>query len=564
MKYKNLAVMHRSVAESYGPKTALRFKRFGRYEDLSFTDYRKQADRVAAGLVALGIQPRDHIGILSENRYEWLITDIGIQSTGAADVPMHAPLSAKQVEYQLGHSECRAVFVSNQAQATKVLEILDHLPKLEFIVSYDPIQVDGRIKYLTFDRLKQFGFQQGEAGKAEIAKREAAIDADDLATIIYTSGTTGNPKGVMLTQRNFVTNAQSSVESNHSQPDDILLSWLPYSHVYARMTDLYIAVLAGMTVCLAENIDTLMLNLAETQPTMMTAVPRFYEKVWAAVENLPVDARNATIRRIFGKRIRRLSSGGAPLPKHVCEGIFASGIPILEGYGMTESSPIISFNSLECYKVGTVGQKISGIEIKIAEDGEILTKGPHVMKGYWKEPEATAATIKDGWLHTGDVGEIDGDGFLKITDRKKDLIITSGGKNIAPSELERILTSDPFIDQAVTYGDGRNFVTALIVPNFPMLEAKAKEIGGKLDATDSFIDCPKIHAFLKERIDAVMQEVSNPERVKEFLVLARPFALENDELTATLKVRRRHVIQKYEPRLAALYSQNPSAGDTGE
>ncbi|MFO0945269.1 MAG: long-chain fatty acid--CoA ligase [Planctomycetota bacterium] len=553
MKHKNLASMHRSVSEKFGPRVALRHKRHGRYEDISFTDYRRQADLIAAGLIALGIQPGDHVAILSENRYEWLITDIGILSSGAADVPMHAPLSAKQVEYQLGHSDSRGVFVSNQGQADKVLAVLEQLPKLEFIVSFDPIKVDGRIKQLTWQRLKQLGHQQGPEGQAEVRRREANLDPESLATIIYTSGTTGNPKGVMLTHRNFVTNAEASVDALHAQPDDVLLSWLPYSHSYARMTDHYLAVLSGLTVCLAESMDTLLVNLAETQPTMMTAVPRFYEKVWSAVENLPPDIRAKQVHRIFGRRIRRLSSGGAPLPAHVCKGFFEAGIPVLEGYGLTETSPIISFNSIERYKVGTVGQKIDGVEVKIADDGEIITRGPHIMKGYWKEPQATAEAIKDGWFHTGDVGEIDEDGFLKITDRKKDLIITSGGKNISPSELERLLVSDPYIDQAVTYGDARNFVTALIVPNFPMLENKAKEIGGSMQPADGFLDCPRIHRFLKERIDAVMQAVSNPERVKEFVVLARPFQLENDELTATLKVRRRHVIQKFEDRLAALY-----------
>lgn len=554
MKHQNLAAMHRATADKFGPRVALRHKRFGRYEDLTFNDYRQQADLAAAGLIALGIEPRQHVGILAENRFEWLIADIAIQSTGAADVPMHAPLSAKQVEYQLGHGDCRAVFVSNQHQADKVLEVLDGLPLLQFIVSFDPIEVRGRIKHLSWGALKHLGHAQGAGGKAEIARREAGIAPEDLATIIYTSGTTGNPKGVMLTHRNFVTNAEASVDALEARPEDVLLSWLPYSHSYARMTDHYLAVLSGLTVCLAESIDTLLVNLAETQPSMMTAVPRFYEKVWAAVEQLPPEERAKRLRMIFGRRMRRLSSGGAPLPKHVCEGIASSGIPILEGYGLTETSPIISFNSLQSCKIGSVGKKIDGIEVKIAEDGEILTKGPHVMKGYWKEPKATAETIRDGWLHTGDVGKLDEEGFLFITDRKKDLIITSGGKNIAPSELERLLTSDPYIDQAVTYGDGRNFVSALLVPNFPLLEAKAKELGCGLDAVDGFIQSPKLHEFLKSRVDEVMRVMSNPERVKAFLILARPFQLENDELTATLKVRRRHVIAKHEARLAALYA----------
>jgi long-chain acyl-CoA synthetase len=303
--------------------------------------------------------------------------------------------------------------------------------------------------------------------------------------------------------------------------------------------------------------DTLVLNLAETRPSTLTSVPRFYEKVWTRVEQLQPDARAAALKKIFGPRIRQLSSGGAPLPRHVCEGFFQAGLPLLEGYGLTETSPVVSFNTVDNYRIGTVGRAIPGVEIKIASDGEILVRGWNVMKGYWRNPEATAEVIeKDGWFHTGDVGHLDADGYLSITDRKKDLIITSAGKNIAPSELERLLVSDIYIDQAVVYGDGRRFVSAIVVPNFEQLHQKAAELKCTLDSTsDGFIDVPCIHEFLAQRIDAVMQHVSNPERVKEFLVLDRPFQVDADELTATLKVRRNHIIRKYEPKLAALYEK---------
>jgi long-chain acyl-CoA synthetase len=358
----------------------------------------------------------------------------------------------------------------------------------------------------------------------------------------------------MLTHGNLVQNAQTSLEIGPQPPTDVLLSWLPYSHIYARNCDLYVTAIAGSTVALAESMDTLIINLAETRPTTLTSVPRFYEKVWAKVENLPAEARAATLKKIFGPRIRQLSSGGAPLPRHVCEGFFQAGIPLLEGYGLTETSPVVSFNTIDHYKIGTVGPAIPGVEIKIADDGEILVRGPNVMQGYWRNPEATAEAIdKDKWFHTGDVGHLDADGYLTITDRKKDLIITSAGKNIAPSELERILVSDIYIDQAVVYGDGRRFVSALVVPNFEQLRQKAAELKFPIESNpDGFIDGP-CHDFLAQRIDAVMQNVSNPERVKKFLVLDRPFQLDADELTATMKVRRNHIIRKFEPQLAALY-----------
>jgi long-chain acyl-CoA synthetase len=277
--------------------------------------------------------------------------------------------------------------------------------------------------------------------------------------------------------------------------------------------------------------------------------------VWASIEGLTLEQRRDRLRRIFGARMRHISSGGAPLPRHVAEGFLEAAMPIMEGYGLTESSPVIGFNRPEAFRVGSVGRPIPGVEVRIAADGEILTRGPHVMKGYWKNPAATAEAIQDGWLHTGDVGHLDADGFLFITDRKKDLIITSGGKNIAPAELERLLASDPYIDQAVVYGDGKPCPSALVVPNLPLLQAKAAELGRRLDLNGTFVRDEWVRDFFAQRLDAVMQAVSGPERVKFFLVLSRPFRLEDDELTATLKVRRRHLIAKYQPDLDALYDQ---------
>jgi long-chain acyl-CoA synthetase len=555
MKYPNLCTMHRSQCNVLGPRTALRYKRNGLYHDVTWSDYRWMADRAAAGLIELGVRHGDRVAILAENRYEWMVADQAILSTGAADVPLHAPLAPRQVEYQVGHSESRGIIVSNQEQADKVFEVLSSLPNLEFLISFCHVTAprSAKIRVLTFDGLMQRGAQAHLEN--QILAREAEVTGDDLATIIYTSGTTGNPKGVMLTHRNLVLNAETTLEIGPQPPTDVLLSWLPYSHIYARTCDLYVSVMAGSTVALAESMDTLVLNLAETRPSTLTSVPRFYEKVWTRVEQLPLDARDAALKKIFGPRIRQLSSGGAPLPKHVCQGFFEAGLPLLEGYGLTETSPVVSFNTVDNFRIGTVGRAIPGVEIKIAPDGEILVRGPNVMKGYWRNPEATSEAIeKEGWFHTGDVGNLDADGYLSITDRKKDLIITSAGKNIAPSELERLLVSDIYIDQAVVYGDGRRFVSALVVPNFEQLRQKAAELKCTLESTpDGFIDVRCIHEFLAQRIDAVMQQVSNPERVKKFLVLDRPFQVDADELTATLKVRRNHILRKYEPKLAALY-----------
>ncbi|MFM9965511.1 MAG: AMP-dependent synthetase/ligase [Planctomycetaceae bacterium] len=555
MNDRHLCDLHRHTAERLRSRIALRHKRDGLFHDLTWTDYRRQADEAAAGLIALGIQPGDRVAILSENRFEWLIADHAILSGGAADVPLHAPLAAAQVEYQVGHSESRGIIVSGQTQADKVFAVLASLPVLEFLVSFEPIvsPANCRLKLLTWQGLKHRGWQTGEAGRQEIARREAALTGRDLATIIYTSGTTGNPKGVMLSHDNLLTNAASTGKISFMEPDDVLLSWLPYSHIYARTVDHYLTTWAGVTLALAESIETLVSNLAEIRPTWLTAVPRFYEKVWNNVAGQPPQQRDESLRKLFGPRIKQLTSGGAPLPRHVCEAFHAAGIPLLEGYGLTESSPVISFNNAESFKIGSVGRMIEDVEVRIADDGEILTRGPHVMQGYWKNPTATSETIRDGWLHTGDVGQLDDEGFLSITDRKKDLFVTSAGKNIAPSELERLLTSDPFIDQAVVYGDGRHFISALIVPNEALLRAEAEKLGCGWSVSAGFVTTAALTEFIQSRIDVLMEVVSQPERVKRCLLLDRPFQLVADELTATMKVRRRHILAKYERELAALY-----------
>lgn len=554
MSAASLSSMHRSACERLGPRPALRFKRFGRYSDLTWTEYRQRADRAAAGLIALGIQPGDRVAILSENRYEWLIADHAILSAGAINVPLHAPLAPKQVEYQIGHSGARGVIVSGLEQAAKIAEVLPALPDLKFLVWFDPLPDVTGLQCVSFAGLQSRGVATGLDGVQAMRELEQALTPQHLATIIYTSGTTGNPKGVMLSHGNLLSNALATQEVSNVTAEDILLSWLPYSHIYARTVDHYMTTHAGLTLCLSASINTLVQNLAEVQPTWLTSVPRFYEKIWDAVATLPQADRERDLRAIFGPRMKQLTSGGAPLPRHVCQGFIDSGMPLVEGYGLTESSPVISFNCIDKYRVGSVGQAIPGVDVRIADDGEILTRGPHVMQGYWKNPEATAEVLVDGWLHTGDVGRLDDDGFLFITDRKKDLIVTSLGKNIAPTELERLLVSDPYIDQAVVYGDRRPFVSAVIVPNFERLKAKAAELNCGCDVQGEFITTPALLAFFAERVENLMKVVGQPERVRKFLLLDRPFQLADDEVTATLKVRRRHIISKFEPQLAALYA----------
>ncbi len=560
--HSSISAMHRHTADRLGPRVALRYKRNGLYHDLSWNDYRRASDEAAAGLVALGLRPGDRVAVLSENRVEWLMADIATLAAGAVNVPMHAPLSAKQAAYQLAHSGAIGVIVSGRDQADKVLSCLEDNPDLKWLIAFDPVPLDpkNRLNVMPWGRLRSSGSRSPESA-AEARRREDAIKRDDLATIIYTSGTTGHPKGVMLSHGNLLSNAETVAAIAGSSAEDVILSWLPYSHIYARTCDHVMAAVTGATLCLAESIDAVTANLAEIRPSCMSAVPRFYEKVWASVAALPAERRASAITSIFGPRVRHFSSGGAPLPIYVAEGFHAAGMTLMEGYGLTETSPVISFNAPHAFRVGSVGRAIPGVEVRIADDGEILTKGPHVMMGYWRDPEATARVLVEGWLHTGDIGKIDEDGFLFITDRKKDLIITSGGKNIAPSELERLLVADPYIEHAVVCGDGKPFVSALIVPDLAALKRKAAELNCEIETSGDLIVSPLLRDFMANRIDAVMQAVSQPERVKAFLLLARSFRVEDDEMTATLKVRRAHVLKKFADEIAKIYAASPGCAE---
>ncbi|HZY84547.1 MAG TPA: AMP-dependent synthetase/ligase, partial [Gemmataceae bacterium] len=384
---------------------------------------------------------------------------------------------------------------------------------------------------------------------------EAALGPDDLATIMYTSGTTGNPKGVMLTHGNLVSNTLASLEMSPHGPDDVMLTWLPFTHIYARTVDHYAAIASGVLLALAESAETLVTNLAEVCPTHMSSVPRFYEKVLAACAGPDAEETGRRLRGVFGPRLDWMSSGGAPLPLPVAEAYQRAGLLLLQGYGLTESSPVISFNTKEHHKLGTVGRPVPGVEVKIAPDGEVLTRGPHVMKGYWKNEPATAEALRDGWLYTGDLGELDAEGYLKITGRKKELLVMSNGKKVVPSHLEGLLIADPCIDQAVVCGEGRNFLTALLVPNWDNLRRALEGQGQPWSAEmRDGLPHPAVEALLGECVRRALADVSNTEQVKKFVVLAEPFSVANDELTVSLKLRRNVVQTRYARQLDALYA----------
>jgi long-chain acyl-CoA synthetase len=547
MTVRNLAELHRREAERWGPRPAIRHKRFGCYQDLSWQDYLTASLACAAALVENGINIGDRVGMLAENRLEWLIADMGILAAGGVNVPAHANLSGKQIHYQFAHAEISWLFVSTWCQWEKIRSHLNSIHTLRGVVLFDE-PASRSNDFLSWPGFVTRGRHVLSKHTRELDRRVARLTADDLATLMYTSGTTGNPKGVMLTHGNLLSNAISMIQGAEISHETIALNWLPYSHIYARLVDHYAMLVAGATLALAVAPETLYENLREIRPTSFSSVPRFYEKAYADCHGDP-----QKLRRVFGDRIEWLNSGGAPLPLHLGQAYCDAGLLMLQGYGLTETSPVITFNRRTSNRLGTVGLPVPGVEVRIADDGEILTRGPHVMRGYWKEPEATAATIHDGWLHTGDLGQVDKDGYLSITGRKKELLVLSSGKKVVPPHLEGLLLTDDCIDQAVIYGEGKNYLTALIVPHFEKLRAALRDAGvGDLENAQ-LVKHPEAIAIMTKRIGAALADVASWEQVQKFILLPRPFSQEAEELTVSLKMRRGVIFEHYRAQLDSLY-----------
>jgi long-chain acyl-CoA synthetase len=573
----------------------MRIRRDGRWTAL---DYRELAERVHAvsiGLRELGVRDGDRVAILSENRPEWAITDYACLTARATDVPIYPTLPARQVQYILRDSGAVAAVVSTAAQLEKLRTIREHLPALRHVIALDADALGPDV--LPFDELLA-------CGRAALARhpgwRAHALAAapDDLATLIYTSGTTGDPKGVMLTHGNVASNVTTCVGLFDFGQGDECLSFLPLSHIFERMFGHYSMFHAGVVINYAGSIDTVAADMKELRPTMMASVPRLYEKIFSrvldAVRASPAPRRRifawarrvgeawvertlagqpvptmlslqrrvadrlvfATLRARTGGRIRFFISGGAPLSPEIAKFFFAAGMPILEGYGLTETSPVMAVNTFGHTRLGTVGRPIPGVEIRIAPDGEIITRGPNVMRGYFEKPEATAAAIDpDGWFHSGDIGLLDADGYLRITDRKKDLIVTAGGKNIAPQPIENLAKSSKFVSNAVMLGDRRPFPIMLVVPNAEPLKAWAARHGLPANEMDHLCKLPEVHTKLEREVRKTLRDLAQFEMPKKFLLLPRDFSVEGGELTPTLKVRRRVVEERHKAAIEALYAE---------
>jgi len=576
-------------------RPALRFKGPSGYEGISYSDLRRSVEQCALGLVALGLKPGERVAIVSENRPEWVIADMGIVCLGGVDVPVYPTMTARQNLYIFNDAEVRFAIVSNQFQLNKVMRVIGECKHLEKVIVINDKGVVPDERVISFSTL----LTMGEKGKGEnpdfFPASVKMVKPDDLLTLIYTSGTTGNPKGVMLTHQNLVSNIKSSASVIPIGPDDTLLSFLPLSHSFERMAGYYTAFACGATIAYAESVETVRDNMLEVRPTIVTTVPRLFERIYSRIAK-QVDSSPPVRQKIFrwavgvgreyarvskqgsltaslrakhavadrlvfsklrartGGRMKFFVSGGAALGRQFGEFFEAVGLSIIEGYGLTESAPVISANRLDNYKFGSVGKPIPGVEVAIAHDGEILARGPNIMQGYWNDKSATREVLDDqGWLHTGDIGIQDAEGFLYITDRKKHLFVSSGGKNIAPQPIESLFMSIKYIEQFMLIGDRRMFLTALIVPDFEALKefADARNIPYTSDA--DLAKHSQITELIEKEIQGIQKDLANYERVRKFALLDKQFTIENGELTPTLKVRRNVIEERYAHLIEDMY-----------
>lgn len=592
MTVRTLTELYLRAVREHDKPVMFRRKLDGQWVDMSTREFDTAVREIAAGLLVYGVNVGDRVALLSENRVEWAMVDMATLLIGSINVPIYPTLLAEHISFILGDSEPVAVFCSTPAQVAKLDGSLGRVPSLRHLVSFEPAD---RANAMTLDKLRELGRVNLASQNDEIDRRAAAIAPDDVATLIYTSGTTGNPKGVMLTHGNVTGNVLAGLQVLDVHPTDTCLSFLPLSHILERMAGQFVMLHAGATICYAESVETVAANMIELSPTVMVSVPRLYEKIYARVldaassgsplkkkmffwargvgarwtdlkvagkpipTGLEIQRKIADalvfkkLRKRTGGKLRFFVSGGAPLNKEIAEFFFSAGLPILEGYGLTETSPVIAVNSFEHFRPGTVGPPVPGCEVKIAADGEILTRSAFVMKGYWRRDDATAETIIDGWLYTGDIGHLDADGFLHITDRKKDIIVTAGGKNIAPQPVEAELKKSKYVGEAVLIGDKRRFLVALLVPNFETLDAFAHEHGIDTGDRAFLVRHVEVQRLFADLVHTVNSRLASFEQIKYFRVLDHEFTIDGGQLTPSMKVKRRVVNEKYKATIDEMF-----------
>lgn len=581
-----LELIYESVTRHSG-RDALCWKQDGVYQRMAYGEFWEQIQSFAHALQELGIGQDSKVGLLSDNRPAWTIGDVGILACGAVCVPIYPTLTSAQIGFILGNADVEAIIVENAALADKVLAAATDA--LHTIILIEP---DARIQNQPGVRLFSDLLDRGRALLAEIGPITTwkALSDTTLATIVHTSGTTGNPKGVMLTHGNLVANATAMLEYVPVQPTDRSLSYLPLSHIFERTCGQFALLISGASLTYAESLAKIQQNMVEVRPTVLTSVPRLFEKIYDGVhKNVRESSRFkqqifkwavangrknmrqpnwrtrllaplfdklvfAQIREKTGGNIRLLISGGGALAPVIGEFLSIAGLPVCEGYGMTETSPVVSSSPVTDLRIGTVGKPLPNVQVKIAEDGELLVKGPSVMTGYYKAPEATAEAFdEEGYLKTGDIAELV-DGYLRILERKKNILVLATGKNVAPFPIESALSFSPYISQAVLLGDKRKYVTAILVPDFQVLNQWAQEQGLNLPIQE-LIEHPRVRELFDGEIQSALTDFAGYEKPKKYLLLDQEFSLESGVMTATLKVRTHVLFPKYQEQIEAMYAQ---------
>ncbi len=607
MSYQSIPAVLKDNARKYSKKTAISYKKKGVYLSLTYEEFYERVLMLARGLRKYGVMPGDKVAILSENRLGWAISDFGIQSAGGITVPIYATNTGKQAAYVLNHCEARVVFCSTKAQYEKLYAIKDEIPNIDLVVSYERFMGHRSFPVYTQYQLSEVGTPLTDEDTQQIEEQINQITQDDIITVIYTSGTTGPPKGVLLTQRNIMINAEYGAKQlGMPQKEETTLSFLPLSHVLERTGGYYVTLLNGNHIAFAENAAAVMENMLEIRPTSMVSVPRLFEKIYSkvyeGVNQMPqlrqkifnraievgreyVNKKYITneplgllslkykfydqlvfkkIRARFGGRLNYFLCGGAPLDKTVNEFMWIIGLPVYNGYGLTETSPGVAISGVGMVRFDSVGKALRETELKLEEDGELLVKGPQVMLGYYKNDEATMETFSDGWFRTGDIAKIDEEGFVYIVDRKKELIVTAGGKNIAPQPIENELKLDPYISQAIVFGDRKPYLVAVITPNIERLIDFAREENISYIDIDELVYNAKVKELYATRIKELNKNYPPYKTIKFFAVVASDFSIEGGELTPTLKLKRKVILEKYQDIIEDLYASKSNGVITPE
>lgn len=580
-----------NTVRSYPKEDLILFKKEGAYVPISTQDFGNDIKYLSLGLKDLGHQAGDKLIILAENGPKWIMTDFANLCSGGITVPIYPSLVPEQIKYIIDDSDAKIVVCSSQELWKKVKTVKNELTKVTHFISFQSEIPEG---VMSLNDVMKKGKRIADGNPELFEKTVLEVKSDDVASIIYTSGTTGTPKGVILTHDNFISNIKSLAAIIEFTHKDMVLSFLPLSHVLERMCT-FAFLYKGCSIAYAESVETVADNLAEIRPHIMVSVPRLFEKIYSKVmdnvlESSPLKRkiffwavktgkeygkrklqkqsipgllrlkRNLADKLVFSKiiektggRARFFVSGGAPLPKEIADFLYALGLVVLEGYGLTETSPVIAVNTFEKLKFGTVGHPIPGIDVKIAEDGEILTKGPNVMKGYYKKEAETKEAFEGGWFHTGDIGHLDEDGFLVITDRKKDIIVTSAGKNVAPQQIENLIKTSPYISNVVVTGSTRKFISALIVPDFEKLEEYARLLNITYKDNIELVKNEEIVSFMLAEIKKCTPNLAPYEKVKKIVLIDREFEEDKGEITPTLKVKRKIIEEKYRDLIDSMY-----------